>query len=165
MMEYIWFSLAVFFTVGGLIGCFIPVIPGLFLSWSGLLIAFISETVDVSRVWMILSFLIVLAISLFEFYLPALFTKKFGGTKCGEYGSTVGGVVGVFFSPLGIILMPFIGAFIGELLCRNHNDGYARALKSAFGSFVGFVVGTGLKVTVAAWFIFFLLKKSVLYGS
>jgi uncharacterized protein len=60
----------------------------------------------------------------------------------------------LFFAPLGLILGPFGGAVIGELISGQSSS---RALRSGFGSFIGFLTGVLLKLVVSVWigFIFF----------
>ena len=89
-------------------------------------------------------------VSLADFFLPALMTRKFGGSKAGEWGATIGVFAGLFlFPPWGIILGPFFGAVLGEMSRKNGTP--HQALKSGFGSFLAFFVGTGIKLIVAFW--------------
>ena len=75
-------------------------------------------------------------------------TRRFGGSRAGAIGATIGTVVGFFFiPPLGILLGPFVGAVIGEL-CHNRED-ISKAFLVGFGSFLSFIVGTGLKLIAA----------------
>jgi uncharacterized protein YqgC (DUF456 family) len=78
-----------------------------------------------------------------DYYLPIWTTKKFGGSKAGQWGATIGVLLGLFAGPWGIILGPLVGAYVGELVAgRNNQD----AWKSAKGAFLGFLLGTGLKI-------------------
>ena len=78
-------------------------------------------------------------------------TKRFGGSRWGAIGTTIGLVVGILLPiPLGFLFGAFLGALIGELL-YNHKD-IKRALKAAFGSFVGFLASTTLKFMVSLVF-------------
>ncbi len=79
--------------------------------------------------------------------LPTWGTKKLGGTPYGIWGSILGLLVGIFFPPIGFVLGPLIGAFVGEIIGGNNTD---KALKSALGSFAGFMAATGMKVMAAS---------------
>ena len=136
----------------GILGSFLPVLPGPPISFVAFLLLHFFDVYKFSipelTVWGILAGLIVLL----DFYLPIWTTKKFGGTKYGQWGATIGVIAGIFFGGIGVIIGPFVGALIGELLGGMDHKG---SLKSAFGAFVGFILGTGGKLiyTIAA-FIF-----------
>ena len=86
-------------------------------------------------------------VTVLDYVFPVWATKKFGGSKRGVWGATIGLVVGIFFfPPIGIIVGPFVGAFIGEYTSPENKS---NALKSAIGSFIGFLLGTGLKFAVS----------------
>jgi len=136
----------------GVVGSFLPVLPGPLSGWFGLLIANQSSRVDFDTSFMITTFCIALGVFLLDYIIPALGTKKFGGSQKGVVGSTIGLVIGLLFlGPLGIVLGPFIGAFSGELL--NSSDKKV-AFKAAIGSFLGFITGVVLKCLVALAFLF-----------
>lgn len=131
----------------GLIGAIVPGIPGTPISLAGLIVLALTETVEFSvPFWVIIS-IIAVVITVLDYIVPALGTKKFGGTKKGMWGSTLGLLAGMFiisFGPLGwggIIAGPFFGAYIGELIAHNPHP-----WKAAFGSFIGFLAGTLLKI-------------------
>ena len=93
-----------------------------------------------------------------DYIIPALVTKKFGGSKYGIIGTTIGLIVGlIFLGPFGIIIGPFIGALTGELIYDNQNSN--RALKAAFGSLIGFLFSTGLKFIVSIIYAGLFLSK------
>lgn len=71
-------------------------------------------------------------------------------------GAAIGTVAGLFFMPWGLVLGPFVGAFIGEML-HDRTDN-ARAFRVAFGSFLAFVLGTGLKLVVSLLMTFAIVK-------
>ena len=78
-------------------------------------------------------------------------TKKSGGSKAATWGSTIGLIIGLFAGPLGIIAGPFVGALVGELIHTDWN--YSIAFKSAWGAFLGFLCGTGMKMIVVVIFL------------
>lgn len=136
----------------GIIGCFLPIIPGPPLSYSGLLVLQFKEQSPFSTRFLIIWALVVVAVTALDYVVPAYGTKKFGGTKYGIWGCTIGLILGFWLGPMGIILGPFLGALIGELIGGKDSN---QALKAAFGSFVGFLVGTLLKLIVCgimAWY-------------
>lgn len=127
-----------------LVGVFVPIIPGIPLAWLGLFIFAIGTGFSKVSVGAIVIFLVLaVLISLIDFLAPMLGAKKYRATKFGILGAFLGLVVGIIFlSFWGIIVGPFIGAFTLELLAKRRAD---TALKSALGTFVGFLAGTLLK--------------------
>ncbi len=137
------------FMLVGLLGSFLPVLPGPPISWIGLLLLYLTKAIPDN--WWILGITLVIALVVFalDYIIPAMGTKKFGGTKAGMIGTTIGLLVALFFpilGPIGIIVWPFVGALAGELLNKADNR---TATKAAFGSFLGFLTGTFLKFMVS----------------
>lgn len=146
--------------ITGLIGTVVPVIPGVPLSWAGLLVAHWCSYSQI-KVWvLIVTGIIAVVVSVLDNFLPSMFTKQCGGSKEGTIGSVVGLIAGFFLTPIFIILGPFLGALVGELI-HDHSD-FKRAVKAAFGAFKGFLFGTGIKmiaVFIYIWiFVFSLIK-------
>ena len=94
-------------------------------------------------------------------------TKKFGGSKYGVYGTTIGLIIGLFVPiPLGILIGAFLGAFIGELIYDSKDT--SRAIKASFGSFIGLLASAFIKFFIASIYcMLFIMKiwefKSVLF--
>ena len=156
-MDLLLLLLGVFFIILGIIGSFIPVLPGPITSWVGLLLIHLTNAVPYNWTFILSTLVIAVVVYILDYIIPALGTKKFGGSKYGIIGTTIGLLVGlIFLGPLGIIIGPFIGAFIGELIHDNENSN--RALKAAFGSLIGFLFSTGLKFIVSSIYagLFFL---------
>ncbi|MDR9418244.1 DUF456 domain-containing protein [Gracilimonas sp.] len=153
-METILLILGALCIIAGFIGAFLPVLPGLPISYTGLLILqllYAPFTVSFMLIWL---GLVILFGFVLDNVIPAWATKKSGGSPFAVTGSVVGLIVGLFFPPIGFVVGPLLGAFVGEIIAGQKSD---RALKSALGTFVGFMVATGLKVVAAGmmgWYYF-----------
>lgn len=158
----------------GLIGCVAPVLPGVPLSYLGLLLLHWTDRVQFSWQFLVTWAVIVVVIQLLDYFIPAWGTKKFGGTKYGVWGSTIGLFVGLFMGPLGIVVGPFIGAVLGELIYfnrhpqttlseteQNKNSNFNRALRAGFGSFIGLLTGTLIKVICCGVMIAYFVKELI----
>jgi uncharacterized protein YqgC (DUF456 family) len=138
--------------IAGLLGAVLPVLPGPPLSYIGLLVLHFTDRYHFSTSFLLWWLVIVIIVQVLDYLIPIWGTKKFGGSKAGVWGSTIGLVVGLFMGPAGIIIGPFAGAFVGELLASK---GAKDALKAAFGSFVGFLLGTLSKLVVCGFLIYY----------
>lgn len=143
----------------GLLGAIIPVLPGTLLSLAGLILAYFTDgseiTINMLIIWSIISVFVVIL----DYILPGYFSKRFGGTKSGVTGATVGVILGMFFGPVGIIFGPFIGAVAGELL--GNNLSFDKAIVVGFGSLLSFFVGTGFKLIVGGLLLFYIIKDII----
>lgn len=154
-MDLLLNVLAVICLVVGIVGCVVPLLPGLPICFVGMLLAYWAGgdfTTETLVTWGVIS----LVVTVMDNFLPIWFTKKFGGSKQANWGATIGIIVGFFFLPIGILLGPFFGALIGELIHDSSNS--SKAFKVAFGSFASFVFGTGLKLVAAVWMAFPIFK-------
>ncbi|MFD2530882.1 DUF456 domain-containing protein [Gracilimonas halophila] len=151
-MEIIWIILGAVFVVAGLIGAFLPVVPGLPFSYIGLLILQLLYTPFSTSFMLVWLAVVIIFGFVLDNVIPAWATKKSGGTAYGVAGSMIGLVAGLFFPPIGFIAGPLIGAFVGEMVSGQKSD---RALISALGAFAGFMAATGLKVMAAGMIAFY----------
>ena len=150
-MDIFIICLVAFILLLGIIGCFVPIIPGPPISYGALLVFhfFSSYNIDENTLW--IWGLIVIAVTVFDLWIQIYGVKKFGGTKKAVNGSIIGLIIGIFlFPPFGIIIGPFFGAFIGA---KMDNPDVNKALKIALGAFAGFILGTLVKLSVSLYFI------------
>ena len=157
-MDILLTTLGAICILVGIIGSFIPVIPGPPLSWLGLLLLYNTEEVPFDPWFIVVTGAIALLATLLDYYLPVVGTKKYGGSKRGVWGAIIGLFVAVFFpilGPFGILIWPFLGAFLGEL---SQQKSQKNALRAAWGSFLGFLAGTlikfGISLVYAGIFIY-----------
>ena len=159
-MDFILALLGALAILLGIIGSIVPALPGPPFSWLGILLLHFTTYATFGNVFLLTTALFMLAITILDYYIPIWGTKKFGGSRAGVIGSTIGLLVGLIFSPFGlvsIIIGPFLGAFIGELLA--HRNDVNKALKSATGALVGFLLGTGLKLTYGGIMAFYFVRE------
>ena len=152
-MDILLLVLGFILMLVGILGSFLPVLPGPPISWVGLLLLHLTKAVPDDWWFLGITAAVALIVFAMDYIIPAMGTKKFGGSRAGMIGTTLGLLVAIFFPVLGIfgiIIWPFVGALIGEL--TNKAD-QKTALKAAFGSFIGFLTGTFLKFVVAIIFL------------
>lgn len=156
-MDIFLLICAAFLMLLGLIGSFLPVLPGPLTSWIGLLVFHLRSDIEMNWFFLGITLFFAALIWILDYIIPALGTKKFGGSKAGMIGTTIGLIVGLISPiPFGIIIGPFVGAFIGEMINKNDSK---KATKAAFGSFLGFLTSTFLKFVVAAIYLGLFVMK------
>ena len=132
--------------ITGLLGAFLPVLPGPPLSYAGLFMLQLTSAHPFSWGFMLFWLMVVAVLVVLDNVIPAWTTKRSGGSAYGVWGSIIGMAAGLFFPPMGILLGPLAGAFFGEMIGGKSTH---HALRSAWGSFVGFLLGTLLNVIAA----------------
>ena len=173
-MDILLIILGAICLLRGIIGCVAPVLPGVPLAYLGLLLLHWTERVQFSWQFLTVWAVIVVVIQLLDYFIPAWGTKKFGGTKWGVWGSTIGLFVGLFMGPMGIVIGPFVGAVVGELLYFNRhpqtaqssdeigkNSQFNHALRAGLGSFIGLLTGTILKLICCGMMVFYFVKELI----
>ncbi len=158
MWSTVLITLAIILAIIGIIGSVVPGLPGPPLSWLGVLLAYLSHKLggaDMSLTFVLIWLGITIVVSVLDYTVPARFTKLAGGTKAGSTGATIGMIIGMFLTPIGMIPCSLLGAFLAEWLQENKSIG--GAVKSAVGTFIGFLVGSGLKIIAAGTMTFYII--------
>jgi uncharacterized protein len=151
-MDTLLLVFAILFGVVGIVGCVLPALPGPPIAWVGLLLvqwAIHPFSITLLVVTAIVSVLVLL----FDFYLPIWTAKRFGATKEGIRGSIIGMILGIFFTPIGMIAGLIAGSIIGDFIAGQN---ISQATKSASGTFLGTLLTIGVKLiwcSVLFWFI------------
>ncbi|MBR5498989.1 MAG: DUF456 domain-containing protein [Bacteroidales bacterium] len=160
-METTIIILAILAGVLGIAGSILPGLPGTPISWVGMLLLYIwgsganAAGEPMSLQTLIIWGVVVVIVSVLDYVVPMWFTKLTGGSKYAERGALIGLIAGIILTPIGMIAGSFLGAFIAELNWGGKCE--KDALKAAFGSFVGFIFGTGIKTIASVlilWQIF-----------
>jgi uncharacterized protein YqgC (DUF456 family) len=140
-MDLLLLILGFICVIVGIFGSFLPILPGLSACWVGLLLLYLTKAVD-NNYWVLgITLLITIIITVLHYIITTKGTKKFGGSTYGVWGTNIGLIVGIFAPiPFGVIIGPFVGALIGELIYDSKNHG--RAIKAATGSLLGFLASS-----------------------
>jgi uncharacterized protein len=151
-MEYFLLFIGFACMITGIIGSFLPILPGPPISWIGILLIYLTPNVT-PNYWILgITLIIALVIAILDYIIPAKGTKRFGGSKYGIWGTNIGLIIGLLAPiPFGFIIGPFAGALIGELIYnkKDHN----RALKAATGSLIGFLASTFMKFVISVVYL------------
>ncbi len=142
-MDFLLIFIGVIFMLLGLIGSFLPVLPGPPLSWLSLFVLSFTTAIPTNWTFLGITLAITVVITILDYWIPTIGVKRFGGSRKSMVGSVIGMIIGLLSPiPFGIILGTFLGAFIGELL---NNSDERTAAKSAIGALMGFLVSSLMK--------------------
>ena len=143
----------------GLLGVIFPVLPGTLLSFGGMLCAYFVQGSTITMTQLAVCGVLSIIVIILDYLLPGYFTKLFGGTKAGITGATIGTFVGLLFGIPGIILGPFAGAVIGEMVGSKAT--FDNAIYIGLGSMLSFLVGSGIKLIVGVYMMFYIIKSFI----
>ncbi len=149
-MDIFLIILGILCLVIAVLGSVLPALPGPPVAYVGMILFHLTDRIQFTPAQLITWAVLVVLVQVLDYIIPMLGSKYAGGTKWGSWGCVIGTVVGIFFSPWGIVLGPFLGAVVGELL-GDKNLKYA--LKSGIGSLLGFLFGTVIKLMLCGYFI------------
>lgn len=146
MAEIVFTIFSLLLIALGILGTVLPVLPGLVLSFLGMLLYRFTVNPDFSTVSLIIFGILTVVSLVLSYLIPLKTTAKYGGSRYGKTGGLVGTLIGLFFPPLGFLIGMLLGVFLGELLHdRTDRRKAARATK---GALIGFVYGTGFNLMV-----------------
>lgn len=158
-LDIILLIVSILCLVIGTAGTVVPVLPGAPLAWLGLLAGHWISYIH-TPIWiLVITGIVAVAVSILDNIFPVAMTKKAGGSKAGMWGCTIGLIAGFFIGPVGIILCPLAGAFIGEMIADASDMN--RVFKASFGAFGGFILGIGMKLSSALLFIWIFVMLAI----
>lgn len=145
METGIWI-IAVLFVVAGIAGSVLPALPGVPLVFAGLFAAAWADDFQrVGAVPLVVLGLLVLLSFVIDFLATVLGAKRVGATRLALLGAAIGTLAGLFLGLPGLILGPFVGAVIGELVSHGKVEQAARA---GIATWVGLLFGTLAKIAL-----------------
>lgn len=144
----------------GLLGIFLPFLPGVPIAWAGLLLyAYHTDFLELSTALVLIFLGVTIFTMIVDLIAPIIGAKKYNASKSGIFGASLGLIFGIFIlGPIGIFAGPFIGAMLGELIAGKTER---ESMRAAFGTFIGFLAGSVLKLvavlSMAGFLIYALL--------
>ena len=140
-------------TVVGIVGCFIPVVPGPLLSYCGVLCLLLTDAPP-SMTALVAFGVATMVVSILDYVIPMVGAKRFNCSKIGVWGVAIGTMAGLFFFPLGLVLGPFLGAFIVELIVKRS---IADAALGGIGALLGFLASVLLRMLLCAGMLVYVI--------
>jgi len=156
-MDLLLIIISAVLIISGIIGSFMPILPGPLTSWFGLFILNLISSVEIDNTLLIITFIIAITIFILDSLIPIYGSKYFGATKYGIIGASIGLVIGIITPiPFGILIGPILGALIGELLFNND---LKKSIKSSIGVLIGFVASSFIKfVTSIVYLMIYIIQ-------
>ena len=156
-MDLLLIIISAVLIILGIIGSFMPILPGPLTSWFGLFILNLISSVEIDSALLIITFIIAATIFILDSLIPIYGSKYFGATKYGIIGASIGLVIGIITPiPFGILIGPILGALIGELLFNND---LRKSIKSSIGVLIGFVVSSLIKFVISIVYLMIYLVQ------
>ena len=155
MIEIIAIIVASLFFLIALVGTLLPILPGAPLIILGMLVyGLIAGFGNLRFSFFLIQVLLALAVIGVDYLFTAMGSRYFGGSKAAPWGAAVGLLIGLFFFPIGLLIGPFLGAALADLLVKRRTD---QAIKSGIGASLGFLSALPIKLIIEtamiAWFI------------
>jgi len=154
MFEGITIAIGSILMILGLAGSVLPILPGPPLSFIGLFLLALAKhfsTPLTPVLVIILAIVTILAIAM-DYIIPLLGAKRYGASKWGVWGSVLGMVIGIFWSPFGMLLGAFIGAVVVECIVGKKKG---EALRAGWGVVMGTLFATILRLGVSGMMTYY----------
>jgi uncharacterized protein YqgC (DUF456 family) len=146
-MTVLLWAIGLILVIVGLAGIVFPALPGTILIFAGLLlIAWADGFTRVGAGILVLIGVIGAASYTVDFVAAALGAKRIGASKMAVVGAALGTLLGLPFGLPGVIFGPLAGAVVGELI--EYRD-LMRAGRAGMAAWIGFLVGTAVKLALA----------------
>ena len=157
MMSTFVLIFAACLTAAGIVGCFIPVVPGPLLSYCGVLCLLLTNAPP-SMTTLVAFGVATIVVLILDYVIPMAGAKHFNCSKIGTWGAAIGTIVGLFFFPLGLLLGPFLGAFIVELVVKR---AVADAALGGIGALLGFLASVLVKMLLCVGMLSYVILHSL----
>lgn len=145
--EILWFAGTLLVMAIGVFGCVFPGIPGTPLIFAAAVGHRLIVGESGAQTWVLVTLGVLTLLSMAADFAVSMYgAKSLGASRLGIIGAAMGGLVGLFFGPFGILLGPFIGAFALEFAGGR---AWRDSAKAGAGATLGLLVGAVGKVACA----------------
>ncbi len=145
----------------GIVGCIIPGLPGPPFNFLAML-CLLKIDDSISSAFIIFWLIVTILVTILDYFIPVLFAKKYGATKLGIVFGICAMLIGMFFSPVGMIAGLIIGSIVGDVVAGKDING---AIRSGLGGAVGTLLTIGLKIFVSVWMTAIFFRTTISYVS
>jgi uncharacterized protein YqgC (DUF456 family) len=145
-MDNLLWALAALLIVVGVAGTILPALPGAILVFAGVLLgAWIDGFTRISVLTVVLVGVLTVLAWATDYVAAALGAKKVGASRAAIVGAALGTLAGVFTGFVGLLFMPLVGAALGQYYADRD---LRRARDVGFATWIGFLVGTAVKIAL-----------------
>jgi len=152
--------IALLLCITGIIGCIVPGLPGVPLNFIAMLMIHWAFQ-PYNTVTLIIFGVLTVIVTVLDYMIPIWTAKRFGATKWGIWGSVIGMIAGIFFTPVGMILGTLLGAIIGDLIAGRTAT---QATRAGLGSLFGTLATMGIKLMLAGGMTFSVVYKIIKFS-
>lgn len=155
-MQFLVLAGVILLMLLGLVGTFLPVLPGTGLIFLGILLYGLYDHFQVvSGQFVAAMFALTLLAMVTDYLAAALGAKKVQASRAGMVGATLGGVVGLFaLGPIGLFVGPFLGAITGEVASgRTARQAVRVGVATVVGVMGGMLLKGAIGVAMIAMFV------------
>lgn len=149
--------IAIIVALTGVFGAILPALPGPPLCFASLLAVYFACPGQIDFELLMYMLGLTILVSIMDYIAPIILTKLGGGSKPAMWGTILGTIVGLFFMPIGLVIGPLAGAFLGEFV---HDARIGHSIKVAAWSFISFLLSTGLKLIASLVMTYYTLAAS-----
>jgi uncharacterized protein YqgC (DUF456 family) len=157
-MEALWWFAAIVLMAAGLIGTVLPIVPGTTIILAAAILHRIMVGPEKGAGWLALGVLVLLALTSYalDFASGYFGAKRFGASRWGVAGAVIGGIAGLFTGFVTLLVLPIVGAVVGELIAGKR---LIAAGKAGWGTLLGNLAGIIGKLAIGlAMVVVFLLN-------
>ena len=160
-MLYLAWIILISCLIIGLFGILIPALPGIVLIFMGVVIHKLLLPEYISSWTLVLVLLAVLATFGLDLMGSLVGAKWGGASKYGMWGLFLGGLVGLAFAPVGLLLGPILGVFLAEVVLASRS--VKEGTKAGIGATLGLALSTFLKFLLGLFVVVWVIADLCMY--